>query len=54
MQCLGRDGPMHPSLTAPTSLASGDRVAVVSPSFAAPGVFPHVHELAMQRLRKEC
>lgn len=47
------DERMRPSLTAPASLASGDRVAVVSPSFAAPGVFPRVHELAMWRLREE-
>ncbi|HWS38376.1 MAG TPA: LD-carboxypeptidase, partial [Actinoplanes sp.] len=31
----------------------GDRVAVVSPSFAAPAHFPAVHELAMRRLREE-
>ncbi|GAB7037263.1 MULTISPECIES: LD-carboxypeptidase [Catenuloplanes] len=29
----------------------GARVAVLSPSFAAPGVFPHVHERAMRVLR---
>src|SRR5947207_11537272 len=34
-------------------LSKGDRVAVVSPSFAAPGAFPAVHEVAMQRLRDE-
>lgn len=28
-------------------------MAIVSPSFAAPGVFPAVHELAMERLRTE-
>jgi muramoyltetrapeptide carboxypeptidase LdcA involved in peptidoglycan recycling len=28
-------------------------VAVVSPSFAAPGCFPAVHEVAMRRLREE-
>jgi muramoyltetrapeptide carboxypeptidase LdcA involved in peptidoglycan recycling len=31
----------------------GDRVAVVSPSWAAPGKFSAVHELAMGRLRDE-
>lgn len=34
-------------------LRPGDRVAVVSPSFAAPALFPAVHELAMRRLREE-
>ncbi|MDR6323776.1 S66 family peptidase [Actinoplanes couchii] len=34
-------------------LRPGDRVAVVSPSFAAPALFPAVHELAMKRLREE-
>jgi hypothetical protein len=28
-------------------------VAVVSPSFAARAAYPHVHELAMRRLREE-
>ena len=28
-------------------------MAVVSPSFAAPAMFPAVHELAMRRLRDE-
>jgi muramoyltetrapeptide carboxypeptidase LdcA involved in peptidoglycan recycling len=40
-------------LTIPGKLAHGDRVAVVSPSFAAPGPFPEVHEVAMSRLRTE-
>ncbi|MGN7250398.1 S66 family peptidase [Arthrobacter sp. SAFR-014] len=31
-------------------LAPGDRVAVLSPSFAAPGFAPAIHERAMQRL----
>ncbi len=44
---------MRPDLTVPDKLAPGDRVAVVSPSFAAPGMFPAVHELAMRRLRDE-
>ncbi len=43
---------MPPSLLAPTKARPGDRVAVLSPSFAAPGVAPHVHEQALQRLRE--
>jgi muramoyltetrapeptide carboxypeptidase LdcA involved in peptidoglycan recycling len=31
----------------------GDRVAVLSPSWAAPAVFPAVHERALERLRSE-
>jgi muramoyltetrapeptide carboxypeptidase LdcA involved in peptidoglycan recycling len=41
------------SLTPPAKLRPGDRVGVVSPSFAAPGAFPHIHELAMRRLRED-
>jgi muramoyltetrapeptide carboxypeptidase LdcA involved in peptidoglycan recycling len=44
---------MRHVLTVPPKLAAGDRVAVVSPSFAAPGAFPAVHEQAMRRLRGE-
>jgi muramoyltetrapeptide carboxypeptidase LdcA involved in peptidoglycan recycling len=44
---------MRPQLTVPPKVASGDRVAVLSPSFAAPGMFPHVHDVAMQRLRDD-
>ena len=44
---------MRPEFTVPAKVASGDRVAVVSPSFAAPGLFPEKHELAMRRLRDE-
>jgi muramoyltetrapeptide carboxypeptidase LdcA involved in peptidoglycan recycling len=47
------DVQMRPSLTMAPKLAPGDRVAVVSPSFAAPGRFPHVHEQAMRRLRED-
>ncbi|GAA0554726.1 LD-carboxypeptidase [Paractinoplanes ferrugineus] len=36
----------------PRKLKPGDRVAVVSPSWAGPGVYPAVHELAMQRIRE--
>ncbi len=32
-------------------LQKGDKVAIVSPSFAAPGVWPHVHQLGLERLR---
>jgi muramoyltetrapeptide carboxypeptidase LdcA involved in peptidoglycan recycling len=44
---------MRPPLIVPPKLRPGDRVAVLSPSFAAPGAFPAVHELAMRRLREE-
>jgi muramoyltetrapeptide carboxypeptidase LdcA involved in peptidoglycan recycling len=37
-------------LTAPRKAVAGDKVAVVSPSFAAPGFAPEVHEQAIQRL----
>ncbi len=41
---------MTPELVHPPKARAGDRVAVVSPSFAAPGVAPAVHEQAMRRL----
>lgn len=41
--------PVH-TLVSPPQLVPGDRVAVVSPSFAAPGFAPAVHEQAMRRL----
>jgi hypothetical protein len=44
---------MRPDLTPPPRLSPGDRVAVLSLSFAAPAVFPAVHEQAMRRLRAE-
>ena len=44
---------MRPELIVPGKLALGDRVAVVSPGFAAPGPYPKVHELAMRRLQEE-
>ena len=34
----------------PPKAAPGDKVAVLSPSFAAPGVAPAIHEQAMERL----
>lgn len=33
-------------------LKKGDKIAVVSPSFAAPGVWPHVYELGLKRIRE--
>lgn len=33
-------------------LHSGDNVAILSPSFAAPGKWPYVYELGLQRLRE--
>jgi muramoyltetrapeptide carboxypeptidase LdcA involved in peptidoglycan recycling len=44
---------MRPQLIVPPKLRPGQRVAVVSPSFAAPGVFPAVHQLALRRLAEE-
>lgn len=42
---------MSVALLNPPKVAPGDRVAVVSPSFAAPAVAPEVHEQAMGRIR---
>ena len=44
---------MTPAFVVAPPLAAGDRVALLSPSWAAPAVFPAVHELAMQRLRSD-
>ena len=41
---------MVADLLSPAKARPGDRVAVLSPSFAAPGVAPAVHEQAMRRL----
>ncbi|MGH3447639.1 MAG: S66 family peptidase [Nocardioidaceae bacterium] len=41
---------MVDDLTHPGKARAGDKVAVLSPSFAAPGVAPAVHEQAMRRL----
>ena len=41
---------MRPDFSSYRKLSDGDRVAVVSPSFAAPALYPAVHELAMRRL----
>lgn len=38
-------------LVSPRKAAPGDRVAVLSPSFAAPGFAPAIHEQAMKRLQ---
>jgi muramoyltetrapeptide carboxypeptidase LdcA involved in peptidoglycan recycling len=40
---------MRPELSTPPKVRPGDRVAVVSPSFAAPALFPEMHEQAMRR-----
>ncbi|MEV5629525.1 S66 family peptidase [Micromonospora tulbaghiae] len=40
--------PVYPAKPQP-----GDRVAVVSPSAGLPGLFPHVYELGLRRLRDE-
>lgn len=39
-------------LVRPPKAAAGDKVAVLSPSFAAPAVAPAVHEQAMRRLQE--
>jgi muramoyltetrapeptide carboxypeptidase LdcA involved in peptidoglycan recycling len=44
---------MRPQLTTPPKVKAGDRVAIVSLGFAAPGMFPHLHEQAMRRLRED-
>jgi muramoyltetrapeptide carboxypeptidase LdcA involved in peptidoglycan recycling len=41
---------MRPDLLRPAKAVPGDRVAVLSPSFAAPAVGPEVHEQALRRL----
>ena len=41
---------MVQELVHPPKATPGDRIAVLSPSFAAPGAFPAVHEQAMRRL----
>jgi muramoyltetrapeptide carboxypeptidase LdcA involved in peptidoglycan recycling len=43
----------RPAFSVPPKPAPGARVAVVSPSWAGPGAYPAVHELAMRRLREE-
>lgn len=41
---------MQSPVAFPAKAAPGDKVAVLSPSFAAPGFAPEVHEQAMERL----
>lgn len=41
---------MTHDLVRPPKARPGDRIAVISPSFAAPGAYPAVHEQAMRRL----
>ncbi|MEV2237080.1 S66 peptidase family protein [Micromonospora sp. NPDC049891] len=41
------------ALRHPPKPRPGDRVAVVSPSAGLPGLFPHVYELGLRRLREE-
>jgi muramoyltetrapeptide carboxypeptidase LdcA involved in peptidoglycan recycling len=36
-----------------TKLKKGDRVAIISPSFAAPGKWPWVYELGLKRLKED-
>jgi len=35
-----------------SKLSKGDKVAILSPSFAAPGMWPHVHKLGLSRLKE--
>src|SRR5262249_9957406 len=44
--------PRH-ALRAPSPVKSGDRIAIVSPSWAGPGVFPDTHERGIRVLREE-
>ena len=43
---------VRPDLVRPPVVQSGDKVAILSPSWAGPGVFPRVHDLGLQRLRE--
>ncbi|WP_250029042.1 S66 family peptidase [Paractinoplanes maris] len=40
-------------MDAPPKVEPGDRVAIVSPSWAGPGVFPVQHDQALHRIREE-
>src|SRR6187549_1658790 len=44
---------MRPELIIAPKLRPGDRVAVVSPSYAAPADYPDVHQRALRVLREE-
>lgn len=50
---LNRRVPQPAAFVPLPKLAPGDRVAVLSPSFAAPGFAPAIHERAMQRFFSE-
>ena len=43
----------RPELRYPPKPRPGDRVAIVSPSFAGPARFPAIHELGLRRLRED-
>lgn len=43
---------MRHDLVHPVKARPGDHIAVISPSFAAPGAFPAIHEQAMRRLEE--
>jgi muramoyltetrapeptide carboxypeptidase LdcA involved in peptidoglycan recycling len=51
---MARVTPMfpRPALVRPPILRRGDKVAILSPSWAGPGVFPHVQDLGLHRLRE--
>ncbi len=42
---------MREPLVRPCKAAAGDKVAVLSPSFAAPALAPQVHDQAMTQVR---
>ena len=42
---------LRPSFVRPPVAQPGDKVAILSPSWAGPGMFPRVHDLGLQRLR---
>lgn len=46
-----KDPAEEPSVPAFERLSPGDKVAVLSPSFAAPGFAPAIHEQALERIR---
>lgn len=48
-----KPNPEQQRFTYPEKLKLGDRVAVLSPSFGLPAVFPAPFELGLQRLREE-
>jgi len=42
---------LRPTFVRPPVLRPGDKVAILSPSWGGPGMFPHVHDIGLQRLR---